>query len=106
VEPAAPHVSSPVTLTVRVVVAGKPFAGAVAEPSFTLVGPGGTTRLAAENAGPGVFRATYTFFDRGAVDATFSATLDGARVTTSRRFSVDGAGAPAPPAPSGSAKWL
>ena len=101
------------TLTVRVVVAGKPFAGTVADPSFTLVGAGGKTRLPAENAGAGVFRATYTFFDRGPVEATFSATLDGARVTTARRFAVEATGgsgtAPTPtasPTPSGSAKWL
>lgn len=113
VEPSAPRVSGPVTLTVRVVVAGKPFAGTVADPSFTLVGAGGKTRLPAENAGAGVFRATYTFFDRGPVEATFSATLDGARVTTARRFAVEATGgsgtAPTPtasPTPSGSAKWL
>jgi hypothetical protein len=113
VEPAGPRVSAPVTLTVRVVVAGKPFAGTVADPSFTLVGAGGTTRLPAESAGAGVFRATYTFFDRGPVEATFSATLDGARVTTARRFAVEAAGSPgtappstASPTPSGSAKWL
>ncbi len=113
VEPAAPRVSGPVTLTVRVVVGGKPFAGTVADPSFTLVGAGGKTRLPAENAGAGVFRATYTFFDRGPVEATFSATLDGARVTPARRFAVEAAGgsgtAPTPtasPTPSGSAKWL
>ena len=109
---ASPKLGQTVELTARIA----PNKGDFEAPSFTIVGPGvpGGVRMPAQSPAPGVFKASYAFLEPGRFDITFSTQEDGRPITAKRSVTaVAAAPTPpptptptAPPAPTGSVKWM
>lgn len=69
--------------------------------------------MPAQEAGPGVFKASYAFLDAGKFEVTFTVQVKGKPVTAKRSINVVAAPAPVPaptpppaPTPTGSVKWM
>jgi serine/threonine-protein kinase len=108
---ASPKIGQTVDLVARVA----PPKGDFDAPGFTIAGPGvpGGIRMPAQEAGPGVFKASYAFLDPGKFDVTFTVQVKGSPVTAKRSINAVAAPAPVPaptplpaPSPTGSVKWM
>jgi hypothetical protein len=112
-----PGLGQPVDFSARIVNASGGPRAKVDGARFRISGPSlaAGTELAAQDDGSGVFRTTFTFFEAGRFEVTFSAHADGASVRSTRLVvvgepkalpPVPTSGAEPGPTPAPSAKWL
>jgi serine/threonine-protein kinase len=108
---ASPRIGQTVDLVARVA----PPKGDFDAPGFAIAGPGvpGGVRMPAQEAGPGVFKASYAFLDAGKFDVTFTVQVKGEPITAKRSIHAFAAPEPVPaptpppaPTPTGSVKWM
>jgi hypothetical protein len=104
-----PKPGQTVELSARILPAKGSFEGA----TFTITGPGGATKVAAQIVSSGVFKASYAFGEAGRYDVSFTTQADGKQPLKASRLVVAADQPPAapptaPPTPTttSSVKWM
>jgi hypothetical protein len=114
--PAKPKLGQSVEFVAKVLTSGGAAPkSAITEGRFTIAGPGlgAGADLAAASEG-NVFRAGFTFLERGRYEVSFSGKVDGQAVRAARAVVIEASTPPPttgtveqpPPPPSASVKWL